>query len=195
MLNLSEIFHFGMKLRICCRYCLNTRVWAGSETSFCVPVYRYACVWGLCVPTYNRYRLPGKAQPAQDANIFTAAACWPEADKIFHTEEHHKDDLLSEGNRTDKWGRRTGGGEKKINSQMLLQVIQCSNRWTAAQTTAECALTDIVELLMLRFLFFLCVCVNCGVSHKPVTVIHLVLLIPAQQIHHLSQFNLYHTTD
>jgi len=58
------------------RYCLNT---------VCV------CV---CVPTYNGYWLPGKAQPATDADVFTAAAGWPKADKIFHAEEHHKDDLL-----------------------------------------------------------------------------------------------------
>lgn len=48
----------------------------------------------VVLPTYNGYRLPGEAQSAPDANIFTAAACRPEADEILHAKEHHKDDFL-----------------------------------------------------------------------------------------------------
>lgn len=74
MLNLSEIFPFGMKLRIYYRYCLNIVCGRGVIRLFvcmCIDMR----VYGGRVPTYNRNWLPGKAQSAPDANIFTAAAC------------------------------------------------------------------------------------------------------------------------
>lgn len=102
-----------------------------------------------CGPTYNRYWLPGKAQSTPDADIFTAAARWPEADKIFHPKEHHKDDLLPEGwgkqnRKREKWPRRTGGKvtkNKKIKNEnlMFLKGIQCKTTWTSVLT--KCTLT------------------------------------------------------
>lgn len=60
----------------------------------------------VVLPTYNGYGLPGKAQSPPDANIFTPAAGRPEADKIFHAKEHHKDDFLID--ETDRVTQRQG---------------------------------------------------------------------------------------
>lgn len=95
--------------------------------------------WGNCVPTYNWYRLPGKAQPTPNANIFTAAASWPESDKIFHTEEHHKDDLLPKIGM--KQTETDEGGERWRRNKA--SAVWCCRRsvgtWTASSAT--CSLT------------------------------------------------------
>lgn len=155
MLNLSEVSHFWMRLKIYYRYCLNiVRGWGVIGLfvcmfmDICMCVCVVVCVYGGCILTYNRYWLPGKAQSAPDADIFTAAARWPQADKIFHTKEHHKDNLLSEKwgtNRTDKW--RTGREKKKKQTSDVVAGCSVQQHLNSCSDFNKVHIkTDIVEL-------------------------------------------------
>lgn len=65
----ARMLMYGFKYMCICMLCV-------CETG-CVCVRARVCVTREkqgCVPTYNRYWLPGKAQSTPDADIFTAAA-------------------------------------------------------------------------------------------------------------------------
>lgn len=104
------------------------------------------CEWENRLPTDNGYRLPGKAQTTPDANIFTAAASWPETDKILHTEEHHEHDLLPKiwRKEADEGEEKNAGKEKKKkkrNQKQSISTVPCLKKVNQHLNSCFSALT------------------------------------------------------
>lgn len=128
MLNLSEIFHFGIKLRIYYRYCLNIVCGWGVIRLLCV------CVGGVVFPPIIDIGfLAKRSRPKMPTYLLRQPA---DQRRTKYSTPKNTTRTIScqrnEGNRSDKWGKRTAG-RKKSN-------IRCCCRLFSA-TTPEQLLT------------------------------------------------------